>query len=312
MRLVFMGTPDFAVPILDSLAHRGHEIAAVYTQPDRPAGRGRGIALSPVKKKALEDGLVVRQPVSLRQLEEVQTLAGLRPDVVVVAAYGKLLPQSVLDIPRFGCLNVHPSLLPRHRGPSPVAGAILAGDEVTGVSIMLLDEGMDTGPVLTQEKVPVSPQDTTGSLTAKLSEIGARLLTQTLPLWTEGKILPRPQENEEATYSKAITKESGRIDWQLPALDIWRQVRAFQPWPGCGTTWKGRLLKIIEAVPLPGVGEAGMVSAIKGSQSAAPIGVQTGDGILGLLHVQMEGKRVMPAEDFLRGQADFLGAVLPS
>jgi methionyl-tRNA formyltransferase len=312
MRLVFMGTPDFAVPILDSLAHRGHEIAAVYTQPDRPAGRGRGIALSPVKKKALEDGLVVRQPVSLRQLEEVQTLAGLRPDVVVVAAYGKLLPQSVLDIPRFGCLNVHPSLLPRHRGPSPVAGAILAGDEVTGVSIMLLDEGMDTGPVLTQEKVPVSPQDTTGSLTAKLSEIGARLLTQTLPLWTEGKILPRPQENEEATYSKAITKESGRIDWQLPALDIWRQVRAFQPWPGCGTTWKGRLLKIIEAVPLPGVGEAGMVSAIKGSQSAAPIGVQTGDGILGLLHVQMEGKRVIPAEDFLRGQADFLGAVLPS
>lgn len=307
-----MGTPDFAVPILDSLAHRGHEIAAVYTQPDRPAGRGRGIALSPVKKKALEDGLVVRQPVSLRQLEEVQTLAGLRPDVVVVAAYGKLLPQSVLDIPRFGCLNVHPSLLPRHRGPSPVAGAILAGDEVTGVSIMLLDEGMDTGPVLTQEKVPVSPQDTTGSLTAKLSEIGARLLTQTLPLWTEGKILPRPQENEEATYSKAITKESGRIDWQLPALDIWRQVRAFQPWPGCGTTWKGRLLKIIEAVPLPGVGEAGMVSAIKGSQSAAPIGVQTGDGILGLLHVQMEGKRVIPAEDFLRGQADFLGAVLPS
>jgi methionyl-tRNA formyltransferase len=305
-----MGTPDFAVPILDSLVLGGHEMLAVYTQPDRPAGRGRGLVPSPVKRKALQLGLILQQPPSFRQPEEIQKLADLRPEVIAVAAFGQLLPQNVLDIPPFGCLNVHPSLLPRHRGPTPVAAAILAGDEVTGVSIMLLDKGIDTGPLLAQEQVAILPQDTTGSLTARLAQVGARLLLQTLPLWFEDKIAPQPQDNEKATYSKPIAKESGRIDWRLPAAELWRRARAFQPWPGCYTAWRGKVLKIIEAVPLPGAEEVGRVIAIKGSQSAT-IGVQTGEGILGLLRVQLEGKQVMAAEDFVRGQRDFIGALLP-
>jgi methionyl-tRNA formyltransferase len=306
-----MGTPDFAVPTLDSLVLGGHQVVAVYTQPDKPAGRGRTLISSPVKRKALQLGLTVQQPPSFRQPEEVQKLADLHPDVIVVAAFGQLLPQSVLDIPPFGCLNVHPSLLPRHRGPAPVAAAILAGDEVTGVTIMLLDRGMDTGPLLTREEVPILPQDTTGSLTANLAQAGARLLLQTLPLWLEGKIAPQPQDNSKATYSESLTKEGGRIDWRLPAVELWRRVRAFQPWPGCYTAWQGKVLKVIEAVPLPGAGEVGRVVAIQGSQSAT-IGVQAGEGILGLLQLQLEGKRVMAAAEFVRGQRDFVGALLPS
>jgi len=286
-------------------------VVAVYTQPDKPAGRGRGLVPPPVKRKALQLGLTVQQPASLRQPEEAQRLADLHPEVIVVAAFGQLLPQNILDIPPFGCLNVHPSLLPRHRGPAPVAAAILADDEVTGVSIMLLDKGMDTGPLLAQEQVAILSQDTTGSLTARLAQVGARLLMQTLPLWLEGKIAPQPQDNKKATYSKPIAKESGRIDWRLPAVELWRRVRAFQPWPGCYSTWRGKVLKVIEAVPLPGgAGEIGRVVAIEGSQSAT-IGVHTGEGILGLLQVQLEGKQVMAAEEFVRGQRDFLGALLP-
>ena len=305
-----MGTPDFAVPTLHSLVLGGHQVVAVYTQPDKPAGRGRGLVPPSVKRKALQLGLTVQQPASLRRSEEAQRLADLHPDIIVAAAFGQLLPQNILDIPPFGCLNVHPSLLPRHRGPSPVAAAILAGDEVTGVSIMLLDKGMDTGPLLAQEQIVILSQDTTGSLTARLAQVGARLLMQTLPLWLEGKIAPQPQDNEKATYSKPIAKEGGRIDWHLPAAELCRRVRAFQPWPGCYTTWRGKVLKVIEAVPLPGVGEAGKVIAIKGSQSVT-VGVQTGEGILGLLRVQLEGKQVMAAEDFVRGQRDFVGALLP-
>jgi methionyl-tRNA formyltransferase len=305
-----MGTPDFAVPTLNSLVLGGHPVVAVYTQPDKPAGRGRGLVPPPVKRKALQLGLIVQQPASLRRPEEVQKLANLHPDMIVAAAFGQLLPQNILDIPPFGCLNVHPSLLPRHRGPSPVATAILAGDEVTGVSIMLLDKGMDTGPLLAQEQVVILPQDTTGSLTARLAQVGARLLLQALPLWLEGKIAPQPQDNEKATYSKPIAKEGGRIDWRLPAVELWRRVRAFQPWPGCYSSWRGKVLKVIEAVPLPGAGEVGRVVAIKGSLSVT-VGVQTGEGILGLLRVQLEGKQVMAAEDFVRGQRDFVGALLP-
>jgi len=305
-----MGTPEFAIPSLETLANSGYQIIAVYTQPDRPAGRGRGLVPSPVKQKALSLGLTVRQPVSLRQAEEVQMLRDLRPEVIVVAAYGNLLPQSIIEIPPLGCVNVHPSLLPLYRGPAPVAAAILAGDDVTGVSIMLLDAGMDTGPVLARERVDISPDDTTGSLTARLAQIGAGLLAKTLPLWVEGSISPEPQDNEKATYSSTITKESGRLDWSRPAIELWRRTKAFQPWPGCYTTWQGKLLKVVEAVPLPGGGEPGRVVALERSQPAT-VGVQTGDGILGLRQVQLEGKRVTAAEEFIRGQRGFVGAVLP-
>lgn len=263
-----------------------------------------------VKSAALARALTVIQPPSFKEAGEVAKLAGLRPDTIVVAAYGQLLPQSVLDIPRFGCVNIHPSLLPRHRGPSPVAAAILAGDELTGVSIMLMDKGMDTGPVLAQSRWAVSGSDTTGTLTDKLAEAGADLLMETLPLWLAGRITPRVQDNAKATYSRVITKDQGWIDWHCPAPDLWRRVRAFQPWPGCHTTWEGKLFKIIEAVPLPGNGEAGRVVGPGGDWNV-PVGVQTGSGTLGLLKVQLEGKRVVSAEEFIRGHRGFAGSLLP-
>jgi methionyl-tRNA formyltransferase len=312
VRVVFMGTPEFAVPSLEHLVLNRHQVAAVYTRPDRPAGRGRALVSSPVKRAARARGLTVAQPASFKEAEAVAQLADLHPDVVVVAAFGQILPRAVLDIPAHGCVNIHPSLLPRFRGVSPVAAAILSGDEFTGVSIMLLDEGVDTGPVLARAQVPVSPLDTTGSLTAGLSLVAAHLLMETLSGWLRGEITPRPQEEAEATYSGMMSKEEGEVDWRLPAVDIWRRVRAFQPWPGCYTRWRGRQLKIIEAVPMSGGGglDAGRVVAL--NEKGAAFGIGTGDGVLGVLRVQLEGKRAMPAAEFLRGQRQLTGAILPS
>ncbi len=310
LRLVFMGTPQFAVPSLEGLA-ASHSIAAVYTQPDRPAGRGRAPEASPVKKAALALGLTVEQPVSLRQAEAVARLAQYRPEVIVVAAYGLILPRAVLEIPLQGCVNVHPSLLPRHRGASPVATAILAGDEVTGVSIMLMDEGMDTGPVLAREKTAIAPDETTGSLTARLALIAARLLEDTLPRWARGEITPEPQNNAEATDCRPFAKAAGQIDWRLPAPEIWRRVRAYNPWPGAYTRWQSRQLKVLEAKPrdLAGEHRPGEVVAIEGQSEA--FGVACGQGLLEVTRVQLEGKQAMAASDFLRGQRNFIGAVLP-
>lgn len=305
-----MGTPEFAVPSLEHLILNQYQVIAVYTQPDKPAGRGRSLVASPVKQAALTWGLPVVQPVSLRKPEVVAPLADFHPDVIVVAAFGQILPQAVLDIPRYGCINVHPSLLPRFRGASPVAAAILAGDDFTGVSIMLMDSGLDTGPVLARALISISPQDTTVSLTVKLSQVAARLLSEVLLRWSRGEITPQPQNEAEATYSAPITKEAGNIDWNRSAVDIWRQVRAFQPWPGCYTGWQGKRLEIIEAVPLPGgvTREAGQV--VVPDRDGVAFGVSTGDGILGVLKVQLEGKRAMPAGEFLRGQRQFVGARL--
>lgn len=312
MRVVFMGTPDFAVPCLEYLV-LNFQVVAVYTQPDKPAGRGRLPTLPPVKGAALALGLPVVQVASFKSAEAVARLADLHPDVIVVAAYGQILPQSVLEVPRCGCLNVHPSLLPRFRGASPVAGAILTGDEFTGVSIMLLDEGLDTGPVLARAQIPISKQDTTGSLTKKLALAGARLLLDALVYWTREELTPRPQNEAEATYSAPITKENGEINWHLSAVELWRQVRAYQPWPGSYTRWQGKQLKIIRAVPLPKEGEAwevGQVMALKLDREGAAFGVATGDGVLGIREVQLEGRRAMSSAEFLRGQRQFLGAVL--
>ncbi len=312
MRVVFMGTPEFAVPPLERLILDHYQVVAVYTQPDREVGRGRALAFSPVKKLAMGRNLPVVQPASLKEPAVVAQLAGFQPDVIVVAAYGQILPASVLDIPHYGCLNIHPSLLPEFRGPSPVAAAILAGSEFTGVSLMLMNRGLDTGPVLTRAQIPVSAQDTTGSLTARLSRIAAPLLLETLSGWVRGELTPQPQNEAGATYSSALTKESGEIDWHLSAVDIWRQVRAFQPWPGSYTRWQGKQLKIIEAWPLPGeaASEIGQVVALKDGE--ATVGVSTADGILGIRRLQLEGKRPMLAAEFLRGQRQLIGAVLPS
>ena len=289
-----------------------HQVIAVYTQPDKAAGRGRLLVSPPVKEAALSRNLPVVQPAGLSKAEEVAQLAAFHPDVIIVAAFGQILPQSVLDIPPYGCINIHPSLLPRFRGASPVTAAILAGDDFTGVSIALLDKDLDTGPILARATISISPRDTTDSLTGKLSLVAARLLQEVLVCWLRGDIAPRPQNDADAIYSGKITKEDGEIDWRLPTVDIWRRVRAFQPWPGCYTRWEGKQLKIFETVPKPGgkTVKAGQVIALNDREAA--FGVWAGDGILGILKVQLEGKRVMSAVEFLRGNGELVGAILPN
>lgn len=316
MRIVFMGTPRFAVPPLEHLTLSQHEVVAVYTAPDKPAGRGRSLVPSPVKQAALALNLPVVQPSSLKPAAAITQLADFRPDVIVVAAYGKLLPQSVLDIPRYGCLNIHPSLLPRYRGAAPIPSAILAGDAFTGVCIMLLDPGMDTGPVLTRTQIPIAGWDTTDLLTVKLAQIGARLVPETLLFWSRGELTPQPQNESQATYTTPVTKEQGEIDWRLPAVDIWRRVRAFQPWPGAYTRWRGKRLEIIAALPLTGVpaqepGRVVRLSPAETGGAPAGFGVSTGGGVLGVVRVQAEGKQAMPAADFIRGQPQLIGEILP-
>jgi methionyl-tRNA formyltransferase len=311
-RVIFMGTPDFAVPSLQALLGSICQVVAVYTQPDKEAGRGRHISSTPVKELASTRGLEVVQPETLKDREVVEHLNQLKPDIIIVAAYGRIITSEILALPEFGCLNVHPSLLPRYRGSSPIASAILQGDEGTGVTIMMMDKGLDTGPILAQRTSPILTGDTTGSLTARLAETGAQLLLETIPLWLEGKIKPQPQDEKGASYTRVITKEDGKIDWALTALELWRRVRAYAPWPGCYAMWQKKRLRIIEAVALPGgrYEETGKVIVLPPGTGRAVVGVQTRDGILGLVRVQLEGKRAMSAEEFLRGQRGFEGSHL--
>jgi methionyl-tRNA formyltransferase len=306
-----MGTPEFAVPSLAALLRSSYQVVAAYTQPDRKAGRGQSVAFSLVKQLALSQELEVVQPDSLKVAGTVEKLASFAPDLMVVAAFGQILPPEILALPKFGCLNVHPSLLPRYRGASPIATAILQGDEITGVTIMLLDVGLDSGPILSQREVSISADDTTGSLAVKLAQAGAQLLMETLPLWIDVRIQAQPQEESRASYSKVITKGDGEMDWRLPALDLWRRVRAFDPWPGCYAWWRGKRLKLGKVVPLYGEksGEPGKVIALS-PPAPATVGVETGDGVLGLLRVQLEGKHEMSAEEFVRGQREFIGSNL--
>jgi methionyl-tRNA formyltransferase len=227
----------------------------------------------------------------------------------VVAAFGFILPQEVLSLPKFGCLNVHPSLLPRHRGPSPIANAILCGDELTGVTLMLMDVGWDTGPVLAQKEVGISFTDTTGSLSIRLANVGAELLLETLPKWLGSELKPHPQDEAQATYSKLITSEDAEIDWHLPAVELWQRVRAYNPWPGCYTWYQGKRLIIHKAIPFSDErrGEVGEVITLAEQPG---IGVVTGQSTLGLCRVQTEGKRAMSVHDFVRGKRDFIGCVL--
>ena len=311
-RIVFMGTPEFAVPVLESLIQGSHDVAAVYTQPDRPAGRGQRPSAPPVKRLAVQRGIPVIQTTTLKAGEAARELASLKPELLVVAAFGCILPREILSLPRFGCLNIHPSLLPRHRGPSPVANALLWGDSFTGVTIMLMNERVDSGGVLAQRRVDISASDTTGSLTIELSQLGAELLVETLPKWLAGEVRPQTQDEAGATYSRLITSKDGELDWRLTADELSRRIRAFSPWPGCYAWWKGKRLKIHSAAPLPGKakGQVGKVVALPES-CFARVGVVTGWGTLGLCQVQVEGKREMSAEEFARGQRDFIGSTLP-
>ena len=308
VRIVFMGTPRFAVPTLEALATQtSYELVCVVTQPDRPAGRERKLVASPVKEAALARGLPVWQPATLRDPQAVEKLRALSPTLIVIAAFGQILRPDVLAIPPKGCLNVHASLLPRWRGAAPIPAAILAGDEETGVTVMLVDEGMDTGPILAQTPLSIDPTDTTGSLTERLAALGADLLIQTLPVWLAGEIQPRPQDHGQATTCRPLRKEEGWLDWTRPAVQLSRQVRAYNPWPGAYTTWQGQRLKVLRAAPVEwrGAQPPGQVVTLPGGTA-----VTTGEGALLLFEVQLAGKRAMSIADFLRGQQEFLGSHL--
>ncbi len=308
-RVVFLGTPEFSVPSLEALAKTGqYEIVCVITQPDRPAGRGRKPRPSPVRQAAERLGLPVWTPENLRSPEAVERLRQLAPDVGVVVAYGEILRPNVLAIPPRGFVNVHASLLPKYRGASPVQAAILAGDRETGVTIMLMDAGMDTGPILAQRRIPIAEDETGASLAEKLARLGAELLVETLPRWLAGEIEPQPQDDAQASKTWRLKKEDGRVDWTRPAEFLARQVRAYTPWPGTFTTWDGKLLKIrrAHAVQRP------LEGAQPGEVRSLPEGlaVATGDGWLVLDEVQLEGRKAVSGEAFLRGHPQIVGARL--
>ena len=303
-----MGTPAFAVPVLDAIYEQpGLELVAVYTPPDRKRGRGQNLEASPVKQRAEALRVPVEQPRTFRDDEAVARLAAGKPDVIVVAAYGRLLPPETLAIPRFGCLNLHPSLLPKYRGPAPVAGAILAGDRVTGVSLMLLDEGMDTGPIIAQRERVIDESDDAATLTETLFADGAELLIESLGGWTNGSISASEQDDEMATYTNKLERADGLADWGLNAEVLSRRQRAYAPWPGLYTTWDGSELKLLEVSPIPGGDvEPGLVTAV----AEAEIAVGTGEGLLGVRRLQLAGRRATNAEEFLRGHPEFRGARL--
>ena len=313
MRLVFMGTPAYVIPVLKGLATANDvQVVAVYTPPDRPMGRGRRIEMPPVKSFALECGIPVHQPASLRAEGVQLALAEQSPDLIVVAAYGKLLPPPVLTTPPHGCLNLHPSLLPRYRGPSPVATAIVDGEETTGVTLMLLDEGMDTGPTISQSEYPLSGRESAESVTADLFHLGTDLLLECLEPWVAGQLTAQRQDESRATTTRKLQRNDGMADWQLPASGLERRWRAYNPWPGLFTNWEGKVLKLLDVVALPlttiAQAEPGQVVQLTSGDNTVAVG--TGEGVLRLNVVQLEGRRPQNPADFIRGHPLFLGARL--
>ncbi|WP_101925754.1 MULTISPECIES: methionyl-tRNA formyltransferase [Luteimonas] len=306
MRIVFAGTPDFAVPALQAADAR-REVVAVYTQPDRPAGRGRVLTPSPVKREALDRGLVVRQPEGLKDAEVQAALRALEPDLMIVVAYGLLLPQKVLDIPRFGCWNVHASLLPRWRGAAPIQRAIQAGDAETGVCLMQMEKGLDTGPVLLRQTTPIGPQDTGGQLHDRLAALGAQVITDGLGLLRAGiRPVPQPQPADGATYARKLDKAEARLDWAQPAQRLADQVRAFNPWPVAEAEIAGETLRIHGAVALPlAHGRAPGTLLFAGREG---IDIACADGALRIRTLQRAGGKAITAADYLNARGDLLRA----
>ncbi len=316
-----MGNPGFSLPTLRTVHSLWGDPVGVYTAPDRRRGRGLARGFSDIKAFSVEKGWPVFQPPSLKREAAIQQFLDLAPDLVVVAAYGLLIPTEMLNVPKHGFLNIHPSLLPRYRGPSPISSAILDGVEETGVSLMLLDEGMDTGPVLAQQATKILPGERADALTVRLFEMGAHLLTESAPQWIDRHIPPQPQDSDLATYTAKLTREDGRVDWTESAGLLCRRFRAYTPWPGLYTTWRGKRLRLldVEEFSSPMRGTEGLAdkpaSGAVAAHSEAPdvISIKAGGGTTILVRrLQMEGRRAQGSEEFLRGYPQIIGERLPS
>lgn len=312
LNIVFMGTPDFAVRSLQALIAGGYRIAGVFTQPDRPKGRKKILTPPPVKVEAEKHGIPVFQPEKLRKPEAVETLLSLNPDLIVTAAYGQILPKAVLRAPKYGCINVHASLLPKYRGGAPVHHAVMNGETVTGVTIMFMDEGMDTGDMISKVEVPILERDTAGTMFEKLAEAGASLLVETIPRLIRGEVQAEPQDHGQATYARNLTREDEKIDWNRTSREIYNHIRGLNPWPVAYTIWEGQVLKVWEAEPPAG-------EPYGGSQAAPGtvleldgkgILVRTRDGAIRLVTVQPAGKKAMPAGEFVKSGKMAAGTVL--
>lgn len=308
MRIVFMGTPDFSVPTLEALLKGGHEVIGVVTQPDKPKGRGKAVLMTPVKEKALEYGIPVYQPVKAREESFVELLRSLNPDVMVVIAFGQILPKAILDIPKYGCINIHASLLPKYRGAAPLQWVVLEGEKETGITTMMMDVGMDTGDMLEKLVVPVDRKETYGSIHDKLSVLGGELILSTLEKLENGTLKRTPQPEDGATYTKKITKVMGDIDWTEDATVIERYIRGLNPWPSAYTSWNGKTLKIWDADVLEQEysGEPGEIIKVEKDG----VLVKTGKDTLVLREVQLEGKKRMEIQAFLRGYQLSHGTIL--
>lgn len=309
LSLIFAGTPEFSVPALEALVASRHRVLAVYTQPDRPAGRGQQVTMSAVKQCALKHQMPVEQPQTLKDPAAVERLAHYQADLMIVVAYGLLLPKTVLDTPRLGCVNIHASLLPRWRGAAPIQRAIQAGDKESGVTIMQMDVGLDTGPMLLERVTPIDARETGESLHDRLSTLGAEAVIEAIDAIAAGTAKPVAQPKDGATYAAKIRKEEALIDWSKSAVDIDRHVRAFNPWPIAETRWNGQQLRVWEATPLDKKSSAAPGTVV--ATSSDGIEVATGEGTLQLTRVQAAGRKAMPAADFLRAHRPE-GAVLGS
>ncbi|WP_455244997.1 methionyl-tRNA formyltransferase [Petrachloros mirabilis] len=308
MRIVFMGTPDFAVPSLEALLKSGDEVVGIVTQPDRPKGRGQVMALSPVKQVALRESIPILQPTKMKDPEFLAALTAWRPDLIAVAAFGRILPPAILSLPPHGCINVHGSLLPKYRGAGPIQWAIINGETETGITTMLMDEGMDTGAMLLQEAIPIEPNDTAGSLSPKLAELGGRLLVQTIAQLKAGSVVPRPQDHAKATMAPLLKKEDGVIDWALPALSIANRIRGLTPWPGAYTFFGSDRWTISKAVSSAEQSRETPGCIVAVAKDA--ITVSTGEGSLTLQEIQPANSRRMTVAQYLAGHSVEIGQEL--
>jgi methionyl-tRNA formyltransferase len=312
-KVIFMGTPDFAIPSLQALVEAGCDVVAVVTQPDKPTGRKRILTPTPVKVEAMKHEIPVLQPVKLRDPSAVAELAALQPDLIVTAAYGQILPKAVLDLPAHGCINIHASLLPKYRGGAPIQYAIMKGDPVTGVTIMYMAEGLDTGDMISRVEVPISEQDHTGSMHDKLSIAGAELLKSILPDLLAGRIQAVPQNNDEASYAPNISREDEQIRWERSTHEIYNQVRGLYPWPVAFTLWNGQRLKVWSCRTEVQHASKGREAAVPGTvlqSNSEGIEVATGDGTIWLTEIQPAGKKAMLAAEFNRGSSIPQGTIL--